>query len=117
MNKLIFRKLSLDILAFFLLSTLAITMIVCVFQGVNLLDIVSEQGHGIKVYFIYTSLNIPKIFSKLLLFTYFLTLFVILSKYQDNNEILIFWTNGIKKFLLLILLESYQFFLCCFNFF
>ena len=97
MNKLIFRKLSLDILAFFLLSTLAITMIVCVFQGVNLLDIVSEQGHGIKVYFIYTSLNIPKIFSKLLLFTYFLTLFVILSKYQDNNEILIFWTNGIKK--------------------
>ena len=97
MNKLIFRKLSIDIFSFFLLSSLAITSIVWVIQGVNLLDIVSEQGHGLKVYFFYTILNIPKIFSKLLIFTYFLTLFVVLLKYEENNEILVFWTNGIKK--------------------
>ena len=97
MNKLIFRKLSYDIFAFFLLSSLAITSIVWVIQGVNLLDIISEQGHGVKVYFLYTALNLPKIFSKLLIFTYFITLFVILGRYIENNEILVFWTNGIKK--------------------
>ena len=97
MNKLIFRKLSLDILAFFLLSSIAITSIVWVIQGVNLLDIVTEKGHAISVYFIYSILNIPKIFSKLLIFTYFLTLFAVLSRYEENNEILVFWTNGIKK--------------------
>ena len=97
MNKLIFRKLSLDIFGFFLLSSIAITSIVWVIQGVNLLDIVSEQGHGIKVYFFYTALNIPKIFSKLLIFIYFLTLFVVITRYEDNNEILIFWTNGVNK--------------------
>ena len=97
MNKLIFRKLSFDILAFFLLSSIAITFIVWVIQGVNLLDIVSEDGHGVKVYLIYTLLSIPKIFSKLFIFTYFLTLFVILHRYEENNEILVFWTNGIKK--------------------
>ena len=97
MNKLIFRKLSRDILSFFLLSSMAITLIVWVIQGVNLLDIISEQGHGIKVYFFYTILNIPKIFSKLLIFTYFLTLFVVIGRYQENNEILVFWVNGIKK--------------------
>ena len=97
MNKLIFRKLSFDILTFFLLSSVAISMIVWVIQGVNLLDIVSEQGHGLKVYFFYTLLNLPKIFSKLLIFTYFLTLFVVLNRYEENNEILLFWTNGIKK--------------------
>ena len=97
MNKLIFRKLSFDILSFFLLSSLAITLIVWVIQGVNLLDIVSEQGHSLKIYFFYTILNLPKIFSKLMIFTYFLTLFVILSRYEENNEILVFWTNGIKK--------------------
>ena len=97
MNKLIYRKLAYDIIGFFLLSSLAITAIVWVIQGVNLLDIVSEQGHGIKVYFLYIALNIPKIFSKLLIFSYFLTLFVILSRYHENNEILVFWTNGIKK--------------------
>ncbi len=97
MNKLIFRKLSLDIISFFFLSSIAITSIVWVIQGVNLLDIVSEQGHGLKVYFFYTILNLPKIFSKLLIFTYFLTLFVVLSRYVENNEILVFWTNGIRK--------------------
>ena len=97
MNKLIFRKLSFDIFSFFLLSSLAITSIVWVIQGVNLLDIVTEKGHAINVYFIYTLLNIPKIFSKILIFTYFITLFVIISRYEDNNEILVFWTNGIKK--------------------
>ena len=97
MTKLIYRKLSYDIFSFFLLSSFAITLIVWVVQGVNLLDLVSEQGHGLKVYFFYTSLNIPKIFSKLLIFTYFITLFVIITRYNENNEILVFWTNGIKK--------------------
>ena len=97
MNKLIFRKLSYDIFSFFFLSSIALTSIVWVIQGVNLLDIISEQGHGVKVYFFYTALNLPKIFSKLLIFTYFITLFVVMGRYLENNEILVFWTNGIKK--------------------
>ena len=66
MNKLIFRKLSSDILIFFLLSSIAITLIIWVIQAVNLLDIISEQGHGINIYFVYSILSIPKIFSKLM---------------------------------------------------
>ncbi|OCW77078.1 hypothetical protein AKH19_03815 [Pelagibacteraceae bacterium GOM-A1] len=97
MNKLIFRKLYFDIVTFFALSSLAITIIVWVIQGVNLLDIVSEKGHSFKVYFLYSTLNIPKIFSKLIIFSYFLSLFVVINRYQDNNEILVFWINGIKK--------------------
>ncbi len=97
MNKLIFRKLYFDIFSFFILSTLAITSIIWVIQGVNLLDIVTEQGHSFKIYFIYSVLNIPKIFSKLIIFTFFLSMFVIINRYEDNNEILVFWVNGIKK--------------------
>ena len=97
MNKLIFRKLSYDILVFFLLSSIAITTIIWVIQGVNLLDIVSEQGHALRVYFIYSALNIPKIFSKLIIFTFFISLFVVINRYEENNEILVFWVNGIKK--------------------
>ena len=97
MNKLIFRKLYLDILSFFLLSSLAITAIVWVIQGVNLLDIVTEHGHSYRVYFIYALLNIPKIFSKLIIFSFFLSLFVIINRYENNNEILVFWINGINK--------------------
>ena len=110
MNKLIFRKLSLDILAFFLLSSIAFSLIIWVIQGVNLLDIVTEKGHAISVYFIYSLLNIPKIFSKILIFTYFLTLFVVLTRYETNNEILVFWTVGIKKISFINFIAKLSFF-------
>ena len=71
MDKLIFRKLTLDILTFFLLSSLAITLIVWVIQAVNFLDVISEDGHGFGIYFKYTLLNIPKIFSKLIVFVFY----------------------------------------------
>ena len=97
MNKLIYRKLALDILSFFLVASLSITLIVWVIQAVNFLDIVSEDGHSLKVYFSYTILNLPRIFSRILIFIFFISAFYIINKYEENNEILVFWTNGIKK--------------------
>ena len=66
-------------------------------QAVNFLDIVSEDGHSLKVYFAYSSLNIPKIFSKLLLLSFFISMFYVLSVYENKNQLLIFWINGITK--------------------
>ena len=97
MNKLIYRKLSLDILYFFAVASLSLTLIVWVIQAVNFLDIVAEDGHSLKVYFSYTILNLPRIFSKILIFIFFISAFYIINKYEENNEILVFWTNGIKK--------------------
>ena len=51
----------------------------------------------IKLYFIYTLLILPKIFTKLIIFLFFLSTFYVLNKYEENNEILIFWTFGINK--------------------
>ena len=97
MNKLIYRKLSLDILAFFIVASVSATLIVWVIQAVNFLDIVSEDGHSLKVYFSYTILNLPRIFSRILIFIFFISAFYIINKYDENNEILVFWTHGIKK--------------------
>ena len=91
------RKIILDVLAFFLVSSFALTLIVWVIQAVNYLDFVSEDGHSFRVYFMFSVLTIPKIFSKISIFIFFISLFVIISKYEENNEILILWTNGLKK--------------------
>ena len=97
MKKLIFKNLIKDITIFFLLVSISITLIAWVIQAVNYLDIVSEDGHGFKVYFMFTLLSLPKLYGKLILFLYFLFVFYIISKYQNNNEILIFWSHGVKK--------------------
>ncbi len=97
MKKLIFRNIFRDITAFFIITSLSLTLIVWVIQAVNYLDFVSEDGHSFKVYFMYSLLSLPKIFSKLILFVFFISVFFTISKYEENNEILIFWNYGIKK--------------------
>ena len=99
MDKLLFRKFFYDVLIFFLISSLCITVISWIVQAVNYLDIVSEDGHGLKTYFTYTFLSLPKIFSRTIIFVLFISIFYTLNKYESTNEILVFWNNGIKKIL------------------
>ena len=97
MKKILFRKILFDCLKFFIISIFGIGSIVWVFQAVNYLDIMVEDGRNYQVYFEYTILSFPKILSKIFPFTIFLSFFYIISKYENNNELIIFWTHGIKK--------------------
>ena len=97
MEKLIFRKFFIDIIGFFLVGIISLSLIVWVIQAVNYLDFVSEDGHSFRVYFYYTLLSFPKIFSRLLLFIFFISIFYTILRYEEKNELLILWTNGIKK--------------------
>ena len=54
MKKLIFKKISKDISLFFLITSVSISVIIWIIQEVNFLDIISEDGHGLKFYFLYT---------------------------------------------------------------
>ena len=97
MNKLIFRKFSLDIVNFFLVASFSVTFIIWIIQAVNLLDLVSDDGHSLKVYFYYVSLILPKIFSKTIIFVFFISIFYVINKYNNSNELIVFWNNGIQK--------------------
>ena len=111
MKKLIFRKILKDIFYFFLLVALSVSLIVWVIQAVNFLDIVSEDGHSLAIYFKYTLLNLPKIFSRILVFIFFVSIFYVLLKYENNNELIVFWSNGVtkRKFVNNIVLFSFMF--------
>ncbi len=97
MKKILFRKILLDCLKFFLLTILGVSTIVWVFQAVNYLDIMVEDGRNYLVYFNYTILIFPKIISKIYPFALFLSFYYVLSKYEKNNELLIFWNHGISQ--------------------
>ncbi len=97
MKKILFRKLLLDYMTFFLVALISASTIIWVFQAVNFLDIMIEDGRDYLVYINYTLLNFPKIFSKLLPFATFFTLFYITLKYENSNELIIFWNFGLNK--------------------
>ena len=97
MKKLIFKNFITDVLIFFTATILIMGLIVWTLQAVNYFDFVSEDGHGFKVYFLYTLFNFPKIFSKLFLISLFISLFYIILKYENDNELSIYWSVGISK--------------------
>ena len=71
MKKLIFRKFTKDIGLFFFILIVCVATIVWIIQAVNFLDLISEDGHSLKVYFAYTLFSLPKIISKILPFIFF----------------------------------------------
>ena len=97
MKKIIYKNLVLDCTKFFLLTIFTISIIIWVLQAVNYLDFVVEDGHGFFVYFNYTLLSFPKIFSRIYPFAIFISFSYILLKYEEKNELIIFWNFGIKK--------------------
>ena len=97
MKKLVYKKLSFDILKFFLITIFSISTIVWIIQAVNFLDLVSEDGHSLKVYFFYTFFLLPKIISNVLPFILLISLFYVLIQYEIKNELIIYWINGITK--------------------
>ena len=97
MKKILFRKLLIDYLSFFLIALLGSSIIVWVFQAVNYLDIMIEDGRDYTIYINYSLLNFPKILSRLYPFVLFFSIFHITSKFEYNNELLILWNFGVNK--------------------
>jgi len=97
MKKIIYKNIALDCAKFFFLTIFTISLIIWVLQAVNYLDFVIEDGHGFFVYFKYTLLNLPKIIGKLFPFAVFFSFAYILTKYENKNELIIFWNHGIDK--------------------
>ena len=96
-KKLIFKKFFSDNTYFFLSAITTLGLIVWVIQAVNFLDFVTEDGHGLGIYFKYSLLNFPKIISRLFPLIFFISIFHTINKFEQNNELKIFWMNGIHK--------------------
>jgi len=97
MKKIFFRKILSDSAFFFFLSLFATSLIIWIFQAVNFLDIILEDGRSYIVYVQYTLLNFPKIISRILPFVLFFTFIFTLTKYEYNNELIILWNFGVHK--------------------
>ena len=93
MKKIIFKNFLRETTIFFLLSCSSVALIVWVIQAVNYLGFVTEDGHGFKIYFLYTLLSLPKIVNEILPFMFFFAVFFTLVKYEDQNQTLIFWSK------------------------
>ena len=109
MKKFIYKDFLIKLTAKILFIGSTLSIIVWTIQAVNFLDFINNDGHGLKVYFLYTIFNLPKIFERLLPFVFFISLIIQLNQYEKKNELIIFWIHGIKyiEFIKIILKFSF----------
>ena len=117
MEKILFRKLLLDCLVFFLIALLSTGVIIWVFQAVNFLDIIVEDGRNYLVYLNFSLLNFPKVVSKLVPFVLFFSFLFVIGKYELRNELIIFWNFGINKIDLINFFIKFSFLIMLFQIF
>ena len=117
MKKILFRKLLSDCLVFFLITLFSTGIIIWVFQAVNFLDIIVEDGRNYIVYLKFSLLNFPKVISKLVPFILFFSFLYIIGKYELKNELIIFWNFGINKIDLINFFIKFSFLIMLFQIF
>ena len=117
MKKILFRKLLFDCLIFFLITLFSTGIIIWVFQAVNFLDIIVEDGRNYLVYLNFSLLNFPKVISKLVPFVLFFSFLYVIGKYELKNELIIFWSFGINKIDLINFFIKFSFLIMLFQIF
>ena len=117
MKKILFRKLLTDCLVFFIITLFSSSIIIWVFQAVNFLDIIVEDGRSYLVYLYFSLLNFPKVISKLVPFVLFISFLYVIGKYELRNELIIFWNFGINKINLINFFIKFSFFVMLFQIF
>ena len=117
MKKILFRKLIIDYLIFIFLGLILTGIVIWIFQAVNFLDIIIEDGRDYLVYIKFSLLNFPKIISKIFLFILFFSIFYVTFKYEEKNELIIFWNFGINKIQIINLILKFSIFLLFFQIF
>ena len=70
MKNRIYKYFFYEYIRYFTVVLFALTAIIWTIQAVNFLDLVVEDGHAFSVYIFYSFLNIPKMLTKLIPFSF-----------------------------------------------
>ena len=97
MRNTIYRYFFKEFISLFTLILISTCVIVWIVQAVNYLDFVTQDGHAFSVYFTYSVLNIPKVISRLIPLVFLISLLTTILQFENNNELLVFWTSGLNK--------------------
>ena len=93
----IYKYFTIEILKSFLTILFAFTVIAWTVRAVNFLDLVVDNGHSVKTYFLFSFLNVTNILTKFIPLSFLLALMLSIIKLERQNEFIILWTSGVNK--------------------
>jgi len=97
MKKEIYKYIFHEFTRYFTITLFALAIIVWTIQAVNFLDLVTEDGHAFRVYFLYSLLVLSKVLTKLIPFCFLIATILTILKLEKDNELIALWTSGLNK--------------------
>ena len=120
-NNRIYKYFFHEFINYFLIILFASVSVIWTIQAVNFLDLVTDDGHAFTIYLSYSLLILPKMLTKLIPFSFFISAILTISKLEKDNELIILWTSGLNKihivnliFRISLLIMIIQLFMSCF---
>jgi len=97
MKNTIYKYFFYEFLRYFSITLFALAVIVWTIQSVNYLDLVTEDGHAFTTYFLYSSLTLSKILTKLMPLCFLISIILTILRLEKDNELIIMWSSGLNK--------------------
>ena len=94
----IYQNYIIEIVKIFFTILFGLTIIAWTVRAVNFLDLIVENGYSILTYFQYSTLNILGVLTKFIPLSFLLALTIFVVRQKEENEFIILWTSGVKKF-------------------
>ena len=94
----IFQYFFIEFFKIFLLISLSFSLLIWFTQAARLLELITEFGNPVSVYFKYLLFSYPKILQNTFLLNFIISMFFLFAKLNDAKEFGIYWLSGISKF-------------------
>lgn len=93
----IFQYFFIEFFKIFLIVSLSLSLLIWFTQAARLLELITEFGNPINVYIKYLIFNYPKILQNTFLINFIVSMFFLFTKFENSNEMKIYWLSGIGK--------------------
>ena len=94
----IFQYFFTEFFKIFLLISLSFSLLIWFTQAARLLELITEFGNPVSVYFKYLLFSYPKILQNTFLLNFIISMFFLFAKLNDAKEFGIYWLSGVSKF-------------------
>ena len=84
MKKIIYKYIFYEFTRYFTTTLFALSLIVWTVQAVNFLDLVTEDGHALTIYFLYSLLSLSKVFTKLIPFSFLIATVELVMAFEEE---------------------------------
>ena len=97
LNNKIYLNFIIEITKTFLLILFGFSLIALTVRAVSFLDLIVESGYPISTYFFFSVLNIFSFTPKFIPLSFLISLIIFIIKHDQEGELIILWTSGVKK--------------------